>query len=68
MTGIEWGPILVIGAFICVGILMVAFLLIGACMIIGKEIARRNDEHAEQVIANMPDEIFISAISLYEVK
>lgn len=66
MTAIDWSSVLVIGAFISVSILMGAFLLIGACMIIGKEIARRNDEHAEKVIASTPDEVFIDAIRLYE--
>lgn len=62
----DWQDILVTGAGISVLAFIGIFLLIGACLIIGKEIARKHDEQAEEAMASMPDHALIDAILQFE--
>lgn len=62
----DWQDILVTGAGISVLAFIGIFLLIGCCLIIGREIARRHDEQAEEAMASMPDHVLIEAIRLYD--
>lgn len=62
----DWQDILVTGAGVSVLAFIGIFLLIGSCLIIGREIARRHDEQAEEVMASMPDHVLIDAIRQFD--
>lgn len=62
----DWQAILVTGAGVVVLFMIGLILMFGACMILGREIARRNDEQAETAIASMPDQALVDAILKFE--
>lgn len=66
MVDIDWQSVLPVGSFICVSIGLGAVIGGFAVHKIGKEIARRRDEQAEEAMAAMPDRVPIELIRDYQ--
>lgn len=62
----DWQAILVTGAGVVVLFMVGLMIMFAACVILGREIARRNDEQAEKAISSMPDQALVDAILQFE--
>jgi hypothetical protein len=63
---INWAEVFVGGAAICGLILLGAYLMISACMRVGKYIADQRDKINEEIFDSMPDDFLVLAIENYE--
>lgn len=63
---INWTEVFLGSAVICGIILLGSYLMISACIRVGKYIADQRDKESERKLAEMPDDFLILAIENFE--